>query len=144
MESTKASLTAMHDKLTSKSAALDVTVIREQQVKIQMMTAEEKLKATEEKLKTQEQSLDSAQQTLSKRELSSSAVISSVVANVVALFKDLLSDLDMEILRMDFTIDDAEQEALANSAYNATHDFVSLYDFSSLVESDDNNSPRVL
>jgi chromosome segregation ATPase len=52
LESTKASLTATHDKLTSKSSALDVTVIQEQQAKIQMMMAEEKLKAAKEKLKT--------------------------------------------------------------------------------------------
>jgi hypothetical protein len=51
LESNKASLTATHDKLTSKSAALDVMVIREQQAKIQMMTAQEMLKAVEEKLK---------------------------------------------------------------------------------------------
>jgi hypothetical protein len=52
LESTKASLTATYDKLTIKSAALDVTMIWEQQAKIQMTMAEEKLKATEEKLKT--------------------------------------------------------------------------------------------
>jgi hypothetical protein len=66
LESTKASLTATHDKLTSKSAALDVAVIREQQAKIHMTMAEEKLKAAEEKLKTHEQLLDLARQTLSK------------------------------------------------------------------------------
>jgi hypothetical protein len=71
-------------------------------------------------------------------------VISSAVANVVSLFKNHLPDLDVEILRKDFTIDDVEQEALANSVYDATHDFVSLYDFSSLAESDDNNSPGTL
>jgi hypothetical protein len=49
-----------------------------------------------------------AQQALSKRELSSLAVISSVVANVVALMKNHLPDLDTEILTKDFTIDDAE------------------------------------
>jgi hypothetical protein len=69
------------------------------------------------------------------------AVISSVVANVVALMKNHLPDLDTEILPKDFTIDDAEWEILVNSAYDAAHDFVSLYDFSSLVESNDNNSP---
>jgi hypothetical protein len=79
--------------------------------------------------------LDSARQTLSKRELSSSMVISSAVANVAVLFKNHLSDLDMEILCKDFTIDDAEREALANSAYDVAHEFVSLYDFSSLTES---------
>jgi hypothetical protein len=52
LESTKASLTATHDKLTSKSTALDVAVIQEQQARIQMMMAEEKLKAAKEKLKT--------------------------------------------------------------------------------------------
>jgi hypothetical protein len=96
-------------------------VIQEQQAKILMTTAQEKLKATEEKLKTQEKSLDSAQQTLS-----SSAVISSVDANTAALFKNHLPDFDMEILRKDFTIDDVEQEVLPNSAYDAAHDFFVL------------------
>jgi hypothetical protein len=49
--STKAFITATHDKLTSNSAALNVAMIREQQAKIQMTTAREKLKAAEEKLK---------------------------------------------------------------------------------------------
>jgi hypothetical protein len=43
LESTKAPLTTTHDKLTSKSAALDVAMIQEQQAKIQMMMSEEKL-----------------------------------------------------------------------------------------------------
>jgi hypothetical protein len=72
------------------------------------------------------------------------AVISSAVANAVALMKNHLPDPDMEIFCKDFTVDDAEQETLVNSAYDAAHDFVSLYDFSSLAESDDNNSPRAL
>jgi hypothetical protein len=71
-------------------------------------------------------------------------VISSAVANDVALLKNHLPDLDVEILRKDFIVDDAEWEALPNSAYDTTHDFVSLYDFSSLAEFDDNNSPRAL
>jgi hypothetical protein len=71
-------------------------------------------------------------------------VISSAVSNAAALFKNHLPDLDMEILHKDFTIDDAEWEALANSAYDTTHEFVSLYDFSSLAGSDDNNSPETL
>jgi lipoate synthase len=80
-----------------------------------------------------------AQHALSKRELSSSAV-----AKVVALMKNHLPDLDVEILHRDFIVDDAEREILVNSAYNAAHDFVSLYNFSSLAESDDNNSPGAL
>jgi hypothetical protein len=51
LESTKASLTATHDKVTNKSAALDIIVIQEQQAKTQMMIADEKLKAAEEKLR---------------------------------------------------------------------------------------------
>jgi hypothetical protein len=109
-----------------------------------MRETEEKLKPAQEKLKTQEQSLDLSRQTVSKQELSSSMVISLVVANVVALFKNHLSDLDVEILREDFTIDDTERKALVNSAYDVAHDFVSLYDFFSLAESDDNNSPETL
>jgi hypothetical protein len=35
-------------------------------------------------------------------------LISSVVANDVALMKNHLPDLDMEILRKDFTVDDME------------------------------------
>jgi hypothetical protein len=66
------------------------------------------------------------------------------VANAAALFKNHMSDLDMEILRKDFTIDDIEREALANSAYDIAHEFVSLYDFSSVAESDVNNSPKAL
>jgi hypothetical protein len=103
-----------------------------------------RLTTCDEKLTVANDVLDSAQQALSKRELSSSAVISSGVANAVALMKNHLLDLDMEILRKDFTIDDAEREILVNSAYDAAHDFMSLYNFSSLAESDDNNSPGAL
>jgi hypothetical protein len=71
-------------------------------------------------------------------------VISSAVANAMALVKNHLSYLDIKILRKDFTVDDAERKTLVNSAYNAAHDFVSLYDFFSLTESNDNNSLRAL
>jgi prephenate dehydratase len=132
--------------LTTKSSTLDTTVIQEQNMKIQLIVAEaeENLKAIEEKLKTPWQSLDSAQQALSRRELSSSMVISSSVANAMALMKNHLLNLDVEILCKNFTVDDTEREALANNAYDAAHDFVSMYDISSLAESDDNNSPGAL
>jgi hypothetical protein len=90
-------------------------------------------------MKTQGQLLDSIQQMLSRWELSS-----STVANAVVLTKNHLPDLDMKILRKDFTVDDVEWETLANNAYDAAQDFVSLYDFSSLAESDDNTSSRAL
>jgi hypothetical protein len=60
-------------------------------------------------------------------------MISSAVENAMALMKNHLPDLDMEILHKDFTVNDVEQETLVNSAYNAAHDFVPLYDFSALL-----------
>jgi hypothetical protein len=45
-------------------------------------------------------------------------------------------------LRKDFAIDEVEREALTSSAYDATHEFTSSYDFSSLAKSEDNDSPR--
>jgi chromosome segregation ATPase len=151
LDSTQASLSATNDKLSSKSSALDHLVIREQQMKIRLKACEErltvaddKLKADEEEMKSQGQLLNSAQQVLSKWELLSLVVISSVVANAMVLMKNHMSNLDMEILRKDFTVYDAKRETLVNNAYDATHDFVSSYDFSSLVESDDNNSSSAL
>jgi chromosome segregation ATPase len=153
LDSTRASLTATTDKLSFKASALDHSMIREQQMKIRLeaygeklttceerlIMANHKLNAAEEKMKTQRQLFDSAQQALSKRELSSSAE-----ANAVALMKNHLTNLDMEILRKDFTVDVVEREALVNNAYDATHDFVSLYNFSSLAEFNDNTSPGAL
>jgi hypothetical protein len=69
-------------------------------------------------------------------------VISLAVTNAAALYH--LPDLNMGILHKDFTIDDAEREVLGNNTYDAAHEFVSLYDFSSLTVSDDNNSPKTL
>jgi chromosome segregation ATPase len=134
LDSTQASLTTTTDKLSSKSFALDHSVIWEQQMKIQLEACEEKLtgceerltvandkhNAVEEKMKTQGQLLDSAQQALSKQELSS-----LVVANTVALIKNHLPDLDMEILHKNITVDDAEWETLVNNTYNAAHNFFS-------------------
>jgi hypothetical protein len=144
LETTQVSLAATHDKLTTKSTALNTQVIREQHVKIQLTKAEEKLKAAEGELKTERQSLESVQQVLSKHEVSSSMVIALVVDNAAALFKSHIPDLDMEILCKDFPIDDMEREALAHSAYDAAHEFVSLYDFSGLGEFNDDKSPGAM
>jgi hypothetical protein len=137
LESVHAFLTTTASNLASKSSTLDTTVIWAHEMEI-------KLKAVEEKMKSQGQLLDSAQQALSKREFSSSAVISSAVANAMVLVKNQISKFDAEILRKDFTVDDAERAALFDSAYDTAQHFVSLYDFPVLVESDDNNSPGVL
>jgi hypothetical protein len=84
------------------------------------------------------------QQALAKREGSTNMMISSAVAHTTALFKNHLSDLNIKILRQDFTVDDSEREALVSSAFDAAQDIVSSYDFASLVESDDNDSPKGL
>jgi hypothetical protein len=81
---------------------------------------------------------------LAKREWSANMMISSAVAHTAALFKNHLPDLNVEILRQDFTVDDAEREALVSIMFDVAQDFVSSYDFTSLVESDDNDSLKGL
>jgi hypothetical protein len=71
-------------------------------------------------------------------------VTTSVVANAMALVKNQIPEFDAEIVRKDFTVDDAERAVLVDSAYDTAHHFVPLYDFFALAESDDNNSPGVL
>jgi hypothetical protein len=68
--------------------------------------------------------------------------ISMAVANARALLKSHLPDLDVELLRKDFVVDEAEREALTSGAYDVAHEFASYYYFSSLAESKDNDSPR--
>jgi hypothetical protein len=86
--------------------------------------------------------LEMAREALSKREDSSVLMILMAVANAMALLKSHLPDLDVELLRKDFTVDEVEREALISGAYDAAHEFASSYDFSSLAESEDNDSPR--
>jgi hypothetical protein len=83
-----------------------------------------------------------AREALSKHEDSSVLMILMAVANAMALLKSHLPDLDVELLRKDFTVDEVEREALTSGAYDAAHEFASSYDFSSLAESEDNDSPR--
>jgi hypothetical protein len=102
------------------------------------------LKIVETDLKAKGLLLESTQQALAKREGSANMMISSAVAYTATLFKNHLPDLNVEILRQDFTVDDTEREALVSSVFDAAQDFVSSYDFTSLVESDDNDSPKGL
>jgi hypothetical protein len=88
--------------------------------------------------------LEMARQALSKCEDSSILMISMAVANAMALLKNHLHDLDVELMRKNFIVDEAEREALTNGTYNAAHEFPSSYDFSSLAESKDNDSPRIM
>jgi hypothetical protein len=71
-------------------------------------------------------------------------VIYLLVAHVLALVKNHMPEFDAEMLRRDFTINEVEWEVLVDSVYDTTHHFVSLYDFFTLAESDDNNSPGLL
>jgi hypothetical protein len=41
-------------------------------------------------------------------------------------------------------MDDAEHETLVSDVFDAAQDFISSYDFTSLAESDDNDSPNAL
>jgi hypothetical protein len=119
-------------------------VIRADEAVLRLKNAESRLEAAEEDLKNQKQLLESAQKTSSKREDSINMMISSAVAHAAALFKNHLPNLNIELLRQDFTVDDVERETIVSSAFDAAQDFVSSYDFTSLVESDDNNSPKAL
>jgi hypothetical protein len=62
----------------------------------------------------------------------------------MALVKNHMPKFDAEILQRDFSIDEAKREALVDSVYDIFQYFVSLYDFSTLAESNDNNSPVTL
>jgi hypothetical protein len=86
--------------------------------------------------------LETAWQALSKYKDSSVLMISTVVPNAMALLKNHLPDLDVELLRKNFAVDKAEREALTSSAYDAAHEFASSYNFSNLAEFKDNDSPR--
>jgi hypothetical protein len=119
-------------------------VIRADEVLLRLKNAEIRLKATEEDLNNQRQLLESAQKTSSKRESSFNMIIFSAVAHAAALFKNHPPDRNMELLRQDFTVDDEERETLVSNAFDAAQDFVSSFDFTSLAESDDNDSPKAL
>jgi chromosome segregation ATPase len=144
LENTQTSLAATHDKLDSKSKALDFQVIRGDEAMLQLKNGESWLKSIEEDLKNQRQLLESAQKSASKLVSSFNMMIFSAVTHAAALFKNHLPDLNMGLLRQDFTVDDTERETLVSSAFDAAQDIVSSYDFASPAESDDNDSPKVL
>jgi chromosome segregation ATPase len=99
LENAQTSLAATRDKLDSKSKALDFQVIRADETMLRLKNVESRLKAAEEDLKNQRQLLESACKTSSKRESSFNMMISSAVTHAVALFKNHLSNLNMEFLR---------------------------------------------
>jgi hypothetical protein len=148
LKTTHAAYTVTRDNLAFKSKDLDDAMIREQEANKLREQAEAKLADAEKRLivgegekKEQGLLLEMARQALSKCEDSSILMISMAVANAMARLKSYLPNLDVELLRKDFAVDEAEHEALTSGAYNAAHEFASSYNFSSLVESKDNDSP---
>jgi hypothetical protein len=107
LETSQTSLTATRDKLNNKSKALDFQVIRANEVVVLLKNAESQLEAAEEDLKNQKQLLESVRKTSPKHEDFFNMMISSAMAHAAALFKNHLPDLNMELLRQDFTVDDA-------------------------------------
>jgi hypothetical protein len=149
LKTTQAAYTVTRDNLASKSKELDDVVIREhvantlrEQAEAKLADLEKKIEAVEGEKKNQGLLLEMARQALSKREDSSILMISMVVANAMALLKSHLSDLDVKLLRKDFVVDEAHHEVLASGTYDVAHKFASSYDFPSLAESEDNDSPR--
>jgi hypothetical protein len=144
LETAQTSLASTCNKLNSKTKAMYFQVICADEAVLWLENVESRLEVAEEDLKNQRQLLESARKTSSKRENWFNMIISSAVAHVVALLKNHLPNLNIELLCQDFTVDDAERETLVSSAFDAAQDFVSSYDFTSLVESDDNVSPKAL
>jgi hypothetical protein len=118
----------------------EANTLREQP-EAKLADLEKKIKAVEGEKKDQGLLLETSQQALSKREDSSILMISTAVANAMVLLKSHLSDLDVELLHKDFMVDEADREAQASGAYDAAHEYTSSYNFSSLAESKDNDSP---
>jgi hypothetical protein len=148
-KTTQMTYTITRDNLASKSKELYDVVTWEQEANTLQEQAEAKLADRETKIgvvegekKDQGLLLEMAQQALSKHEDSSILMISMAMANAMALLKSHLPNLDVELLRKDFVVDAADSETLTTSAYDAAHEFASSYDFSSLAESEDNDSPR--
>jgi hypothetical protein len=119
----------------------EANMLREQ-AEAKLTDAEKRLTAAEGEKKDQGLLLETARQALSKHEDSSVLMISIAMANAMALLKSHLPDLDVELLRKYFVVDEAEREALTNGAYDVAHEFASSYDFSSLAESENNDSPQ--
>jgi hypothetical protein len=71
-------------------------------------------------------------------------MISSTVVHAATLFKNHLPSLNIELLHQNFTVDDAKRVTLVSNIFDAAQDFISSYDSASLIESDDNDSPKAL
>jgi hypothetical protein len=149
LKTIKTAYTATRDNMASKSKELDDAVIWEQvsntlreQAEVKLAEAKKRLVTAESEKQDQRLLLEMARQALSKREDSSILMISMAVANVVALLKSHLPDLNVELLRKDFAVDEVECGALTGGAYDAAHEFASYNDLASLAKSGDNDSPR--
>jgi hypothetical protein len=80
-----------------------------EQAEAKLADTEKTLTAAEGEKKDQGLLLEMARQALSKREDSSVLMISTAVANAMALLKSHLPDLDVEFLCKDFAVDETER-----------------------------------
>jgi hypothetical protein len=114
----------------------------QEQAEAKLADLENKIEVIEGEKNDQWLLLEMAWQALSKCEDSSILMILMTVANAMVLLKNNLPDLDVELLRKVFVVDEADRDVLTSDAYDVAHEFTSSYDFSSLAESEDNDSPR--
>jgi hypothetical protein len=149
LKTTQVAYTVSRDNLASKSKELDDVVIREQesntlweQADAKLADLEKKIEVVEGEKKDQWLLLETARQALFKREDSSILIILTAVANAMPLLKSHLPDLDVKLLRKDFAVDEVDRKVLTSGAYDVAHKFASSYNFSSLAESEDNDSLR--
>jgi hypothetical protein len=86
--------------------------------------------------------LESTQKMLFEHNSSSSTVISSAVAHLVALLKSYTPDLDPEPLRKDYPFEeDEERDMLIYNIFEIAQYFVSQYNFSVVNDQDGQGSP---
>jgi septal ring factor EnvC (AmiA/AmiB activator) len=114
LKTTQATYTVTRDNLASKSKELDDMVIREQeantlreQADAKLADLEKKIKVVQGEKKDQGLLLEMAWQALSKSDDSSILMILMAVANAMMLLKSHLPNLDVELLRKDFAVDEA-------------------------------------
>jgi hypothetical protein len=117
------SVATIHQELSSKVAIIS-------ELSEQERSAQDALRALAEQKWVLEQELSSTRKMFAECD-TSSEVIASAVAHIVALLKSHAPDLDPEILHKEYQCKtDANRDALIEGAFYAAQHFVSEYDFS--------------
>jgi hypothetical protein len=140
LETAHTSLAATRDKLNSESKALDFQVIRADEVVLRLKNAESWWRRPEEpKSAIGVGSEDCVQ---ARRLIQHDDFLGG--GPWCGAVQESSSWSDHGASTPDFTMDDEECTTLVSSTFDAAQDFVSSYDFTSIVESDDNDSPKAL